>query len=238
MESGTTLKLAGAAVAAGAILLFLREPPGPSPAESPAETVPSEPQVPLIPLDVGNKWTYRRVVQDESGRVLSEDEVVEYVLRKERKGFRIVREAQGKQEWSGVLVPTRDGIELFEYAMARKPVLFLPRELSMDVRWEMDEGRRATVVSEEVLDLGREELTSFEILQERYFGEGEAHEPGWYVAGRIWIARGIGVMRRDDTGAEVPEGGPAHMQGDPEARLDRNTIWELVSFQPAARGER
>lgn len=199
---------------------------------SPAATSAAEVETSFMPLHVGDQWVYRATTTDRRTGHITKQRVQETVLRQEGAGFRVLQEIDGKQMDSRVLIPGDDGVRALEYESAREPVLFLPPDsLTPGTSWEVAKNRRARVETVESLTVGDEECDAHKIRLERFFDRDQTEDPVWLPQGWFWVARGIGVVKRDSAGAKRPRtrdgrGTPA---GGAEPEID--TLLELESYR-------
>ncbi|MBI3893307.1 MAG: hypothetical protein HY303_17450 [Candidatus Wallbacteria bacterium] len=188
-----------------------------------------------MPLGVGSRWHYKSTITD--GRTGSKkiQRVDESVVRQEGDGFRVLQEIDGRQADSRLLTPTGEGIAALEYDTSRTPILFLAAgDLAPGTAWDVAKNRRACVETAESLSVGGKDVEALKIRLERYYGREETDEPGWLPQGHFWVARGIGVVRRDSSGARRPrvKEGRVSSSGGPELKID--TLLELESYELAS----
>ncbi|MBI4866171.1 MAG: hypothetical protein HY816_04390 [Candidatus Wallbacteria bacterium] len=204
--------------------------PAPPPPADPAAAEPEE----FLPLAEGNRWRYRSTTVDRRTGSKKVQKVEETVVRQDGESFRIVQEIDGRQADSRLFTRTSDGVTVLEYESARSPVLFLASgDLEPGLAWDIAPNRRARIEALEPLTVGSQEIDALKIRLERYYGREETDEPAWLPDGHFWVARGIGVVRRDSSSAKRPrvKEGRVSSSGGPDLQID--TLLELESYELA-----
>lgn len=187
-----------------------------------------------MPLQLGNRWEYRCTVTNRRTAEIRRQRVVETVARREGEGYRILHEVDGVQQDSQVMTLTTEGIRVLEYESARSPVLFLAAgELAPGLTWEISRNRRAVVESVESMTVASREIEAVKVRTDRFFDRDETEDPEWLPQGVFWVARGLGVVKRDSSGAKRPRVTTGRVTGDAGTTVQIDTVLELENFTSA-----
>ncbi len=198
-------------------------PQGTEQPAQPAEALAEETS--YHPLQLGDRWEYRSTVTNRRTAEVRHQRVVETVVRREGEGYRILQEVDGVQQDSRVMTPTTEGIRVLEYESARSPVLFLPPgDLTPGVTWEIAKNRRGVVESLAPMTVASREVEAVKIRTDRFFDRDETEDPEWLPQGVFWVARGLGVVKRDSSGSKRPRVTQGRVTGDAGSTLEIDTV--------------
>lgn len=152
-----------------------------------------------LPLNQGNVWEYR---------VSDSDRLRTYswkVARSHGSIHEVLESANGRQIGTYSFDCSDPGLRLRPFAMSTKIWQYLPPDLEVGVRWALRKGWRATAEGEEEIPLpGGRSATALRIRYEAEYDADVTRKPGWYFDGKRWFVRGIGIVREDHRGVEVP----------------------------------
>lgn len=183
------------------------------------------------PLRLGDRWEYRSTVTNHRTAEVRHQRVVETVARQDGENYRILQEVDGVQQDSRVMTPTTEGIRMLEYESARSTVLFLPAgDLKPGITWEVAKNRRAVVESVESMTVASREVEALKVRTDRFFDRTETEDPEWLPQGVFWVARGLGVVKRDSSGSKRPRVTQGRVTGDAGSTLEIDTVLELQNF--------
>jgi hypothetical protein len=194
--------------------------PSPSGPASPAD-------ISYFPLAVGHRWTYAQTEEAAPDAPAVESELVVEVTDHDQRGYRLTESRAGRTVRNYLVRKEVDGFKSSEYEVSREDLRVLPAQLPAGSQWDLADGWRGDVVRERGFELGGRTVRCLELLYQRRFPGNDADPPGWYDHGIVWVASGIGIVRRD-----MRLGPPWNRT---RSRRPTGDLRVLKSFTPAAR---